>query len=230
HVRFLGGRREATLESYPLNMVSETLFTDIISGKYDPTLDRIFRVIQQEAPQPILLRFAHEMELIDLYPWSKQDHQSYIAAYQYVVNYARTLGVDNLLWVWSPAGGNTNAIKYWPGNDYVDYVGITTLATEQWNSVNDEEVPSLRQILSEKYWVTKFSGKPMLIAEAGVNGTQQEKMQWLEESVATLPEFPRIRAFVYFNQEHPHIHLHRHDFNPDWSLDPNQIQRLVELW
>jgi len=36
-------------------MTSETLFQDIISGKYDSTLELIFKTAQQEAPKKFLL-------------------------------------------------------------------------------------------------------------------------------------------------------------------------------
>ena len=62
-----------TLESWPWEwngMGRDTLLQDIVAGKYDPTLRRIFQVMQQHSPQPILIRWGHEMEIVGQYPWS----------------------------------------------------------------------------------------------------------------------------------------------------------------
>jgi beta-mannanase len=219
-----------TLEPWPWEwngMVSDTLLEDIIAGRYDPTLKRIFRVIKRETPQPVLLRFAHEMELLDLYPWSQEDGKSYIAAYRYIVNYARKLGVNNIYWVWSPAGGNVEAINYYPGEEYVDYVGVTILASQEWNVYRG--VPSFKQLMSQKYWVTNFTGKPMIVAEAGVNGTDEEKLQWLEETTKSLSDFPNLQAFIYFNQGHPY-NVTPINFEANWELNHHQVEALLNSW
>ena len=218
-----------TLEPWPWewnNMVSDTLLEDIVAGKYDPTLIRIFQAIKSEAPHPVLLRFAHEMEILELYPWSQKDEKSYIAAYQYVVNYARKLGVNNIYWVWSPAG-NIEAMNYYPGEEYVDYVGVTILATQEWNA--DQGIPSFKQLMSKKYWLTNFTGKPMIVAEVGINGTDEEKTQWLEETVKSLSNFPNLQAFIYYNQEQPQ-HITPLDFEADWSLNHHQVETLLRKY
>jgi beta-mannanase len=211
-------------------MTSETLLTDIAAGKYDPTLERIFQQIKTRASQPILLRFAHEMEIVDQYPWSKADAQQYIAAYRYVVDLARRLEVQNLYWVWSPAG-NQAAAAYWPGDAYVDYVGISIYATPEWTwgLAPAGELLSFRDLIEHKYWPAAKFKKPMILTEVGVNAPATGKQQWLDESVTVLQEFPAIKAWVYFNQVQPAI-VPLDIGVPQWQLNRSQAERLMQRW
>ncbi|WP_448603179.1 glycoside hydrolase family 26 protein [Thermoleptolyngbya sp.] len=220
-----------TLEPWPWNwngMTSDTLFQDILSGKYDRTIERILNVLKQQSPQKILFRWAHEMEIVDQYPWSKEDSNSYIQSYRYVVNYARRLGLSNILWVWSPAGNRT-ARLYYPGADYVDYVGISIYATKEWNTQNSNQVPSFSKLISEKYWVANHFNKPMIISEVGVAGSDDAISQWITDAIHSLAHYPRIKAWVYFNQVQPHIVPLPIGF-PDWELSQQQIRLLTSQW
>jgi len=222
-----------TLEPWPWNwqrMTSETLLTDIAAGKYDPTLERIFQLIKTRASQPILLRFAHEMEMVDQYPWSKADAQQYIAAYRHVVDLARRLDVQNLYWVWSPAG-NQSAAAYWPGDGYVDYVGISIYATPEWTwgLAPAGELLSFRDLIEHKYWPAAKFHKPMILTEVGVNAPATAKQKWLDESVTILQEFPAIKAWVYFNQVQPAI-VPLDIGVPQWQLNRFQAERLMQRW
>lgn len=221
-----------TLEPWPWqwnNMVSDTLFDDILAGKYDPTIERIFQVIKKHYNQPILLRFAHEMDIINLYPWSIKDGKKYIKAYQYIVDFARRLEVNNLIWVWSPAG-NINALDYYPGDNYVDYVGISIFAYTKFPERNMyQDAPSLEQIISEKYWLANFAGKPMILAEVGISAYEEEKTKWLQQVGQTIIKFPKIKAFVYFNQEQPY-HISPTVFEGKWQLSDVEVNTLLNSW
>ncbi len=222
-----------TLEPWPWNwqgMNNETLLTDITTGKYDPTIKRILQVLKQASPQPILLRFAHEMEMVGQYPWSKTDAQSYIAAYRHVVDLARELPMNNLFWVWSPAG-NPEAKAYWPGANYVDYVGISIYATPEWTweMASPGKNLSLADLISMKYWVAEEYQKPMILTEVGVNAPSLTKQQWLKESVTAFTKFPAIKAWVYFNQVQPNI-VPLEIGQPHWELNSGEITHLMRAW
>ena len=220
-----------TLESWPWEwngMGRETLLQDIVAGKYDPTLRRIFQVIQQQSPQPILIRWGHEMEIVGQYPWSTDNPKAYIAAYRYIVDFARETGTDNLVWVWSPAGNKT-AQKYWPGKSYVDAIGISIYANKAWNYKNQQKVPSFKQLLLEKYWLVKRYQEPLIAAEVGVAGTKAEKEQWIADAMQTLPSFTEIKAWIYFNQVQPDI-VPLPIGQPHWELDRDRIALLLHHW
>ncbi len=220
-----------TLESWPWDwngMDRDTLFQDIVAGKYDATLQRIFQVMQQQGPPTILLRWGHEMEMVGQYPWAQEDSSAYIAAYRYVANVARRTGTDNLLWVWSPAGNRT-AKAYWPGDNYVDFVGVSIYATKEWNRNDQKKLPSFKRLLSEKYWLAKHYKKPLIVAEVGVAGTEAEKAQWIADAMRILPGFSQVKAWVYFNQVQPDI-VPLPIGQPHWELDRDRIALLLHHW
>lgn len=222
-----------TLEPWPWNwqgMTDATLLQDIAAGRYDPTLERLFEVIKRASPKPLLLRFAHEMEMVGRYPWAVPDADAYIAAYRHVVDLARRMGVDNILWVWSPAGNN-EAKAYWPGTEYVDYVGLSIYATPEWTwgLAPPGELLSFAELISHKYWVADAYHKPVLLTEVGVNASPATKQRWLQQSVGVFSQFPAIRAWVYFNQVQPDI-VPLEIGKPAWQLTPDQARRLIKDW
>ena len=220
-----------SLESWPWNwnrMTNATLLQDIVAGRYDATIDRCFKTIQTHFPQSVLLRWGHEMEMIGQYPWSVADSKAYIAAYRYLFDRAKQLGVKNILWVWSPAG-NTNAVNYWPGNDVVDVVGISIYATPEWHPDGAQTLPSFARLMQQKAQAFKPWHKPVLIAEVGVNARPQQQQEWLTQAIRDLPQFPQVLGWVYFNQIQPNIVPLAID-RPDWSLNSDSAHRLVQLW
>lgn len=220
-----------TLEPWPWEwngMTSETLFQDILSGKYDDTIEQVLSVLQEASPQEILLRWGHEMEILEQYPWSKENSNDYIRAYRYIVDFARRMQVSNLIWVWSPAG-NKAAAAYYPGSEYVDYVGISIYATREWNRDNTDQIPPFASLMSEKYWVADRFDKPIVIAEVGVNGDDVARDRWLEGAIRSLRHFPQVKAWIYFNQQQPPI-VPLPVGLPDWELRLPQIEKLTQQW
>lgn len=220
-----------TLEPWAWNwegMTRETLLWDIVAGKYDATLHQIFLTLKKEAPQKILLRWAHEMEMVDQYPWSKREANDYVAAYHHVVGVARQMEVTNVLWVWSPAG-NQEAKYYFPGDAYVDYVGVSIYATKAWNWYETTRLRPFQELMAEKYWVARRYQKPMIVAEVGVDGTDAEQSQWLAQMVTHLNQFPQVRGIVYFNQIQPEI-VPLTIGQPNWELKPNSVAQLLQAW
>lgn len=220
-----------SLESWPWNwnkMTGATLLQDIVAGRYDTTIDRCFKTIQAHSPQVVLFRWGHEMEIIGQYPWSVADSKAYIAAYRYLFDRAKQLGVNNILWVWSPAG-NANAVEYWPGNDVVDIVGISIYATPEWHPDGTQTLPSFHQLMQQKAKAFKPWQKPVLIAEVGVNAPPQQQQQWLTQAVRDLSQFPQVLGWVYFNQIQPDI-VPLTIARPNWSLNQDSANLLIQRW
>jgi cellulose synthase (UDP-forming) len=220
-----------TLEPWPWNshgMDRSTLLPDILAGRYDRTIDRVLHTLQAVTPQQVVIRWAHEMEIVGQYPWSVQDAKSYIAAYRYIHQRSRQLGVNNLVWLWSPAG-NKNAVNYWPGGDVVDWVGISIYATPEWDPDRSGKLPSFQRLMQEKYHLVKQWRKPVIVAEVGVNATPPEKQRWLSQAIHQLSQFPQLIGWVYFNQIQPEI-VPLPIGQPNWSLQSEQVDYLVKNW
>jgi mannan endo-1,4-beta-mannosidase len=101
----------------------------IASGKYDTYLIAYAEAVSAYH-HPVILSFGHEMNGY-WYSWGYQ-HTSpavFAAAWRHVVNLFRALGARNVTWMWTvntiheranvPSPG-----PWWPGNSYVNWVGI----------------------------------------------------------------------------------------------------------
>ena len=78
--------------------------------------------------QPLFIRFGHEMNDPYRYSWGPQNNtpEDFIAAWKHMVDYFKAEGVDNVIWVWSPHIAYGLFEEYYPGDDYVDWVGVGT--------------------------------------------------------------------------------------------------------
>ncbi|MDP9375099.1 MAG: hypothetical protein M3Q65_22155 [Chloroflexota bacterium] len=191
-----------TLEPWPLaseGLTEETLLSDVASGRYDAQLLLVADAFRNYGGQ-IAVRFAHEMEHApEVYPWASGDPEQYIAAYRHVHDVLQREIPETLLWVWSPAG-NVEAPPYYPGDDVVDYVGITILGSHDLDAESGErQRRSFVQLMGEKYPRAEAFGKPVIIAELGVSGPGELQASWLREMFTVLDDYPALRGLIYYN-------------------------------
>lgn len=217
-----------TIEPFALGVEglrSDSLFTDIQEGSYDRVILKLAQVISDQAPQSILVRWGHEMEIYGLYPWSRNDPNGYIGAYRHFVDLFREQGVNNVVWIWSPAG-NPEAEKYYPGVEYVDLVGITILSDEGWDKLWDfDHTRNFVELMDEKYPLAKKFGKDIIIAEAGVSGTAEHQTEWFQEAFASFEYYPQLWGFVYFND--PNRPNPVTDTYPDWRITAEMLEQAL---
>jgi endoglucanase len=203
---------------------TDHLLDEIAVGRYDSIIQQEARVVRAKSPNVIVLRFAQEMELDGVHPWSLGDAPAYIAAYRHYVDVFASESVTNAKFVWSPAG-NRNAGLYYPGSDYVDFVGITILGSADWDrDWGFSPQRSFRVLLDEKYYWGEAYGKPLVVAEAGIAMDDPAgSSAWLRDAMSAIREYPRVRAFVYFNDDQPTNTRFITKF-PDWRLvDPRAL-------
>ncbi len=207
-----------TIEPFPAQGGHTPVLEDVAQGATDAELLALARVVADASPQVVLVRWAQEMDLFGLYPWSVDDPAMYRAAYRHVVSVFRQRGATNVQWVWSPSG-NSGAGAYYPGADVVDYVGMTVLGDEQWDQILlDQSARSFAQLMAPKYPEVAVYGKPMIIAELGVSGTPEHQQEWLASAALALVDFPNIRVVSYYDSVNaPNNHMAT---QPDWRIPP----------
>lgn len=207
-----------SLEPWPIAGVGgDDLADAVVQGEYDAIIRRA-AVAARSVDQPILIRFGHEMDLADLYPWSNADADKYIAMYRHTVRLFRAAGATNVLWVWSPAG-TEDALRYYPGDAWVDYVGLTVLEYSGWETAAGHAEPrDYKDLINEKYQLVITLGKPIMIAEAGIDLPGELKAKSVRRMVEIMESFPKIRAIVYFNARNPVTPIMSE--RPQWTLRP----------
>jgi beta-mannanase len=209
-----------TIEPYLPSGDRAPVLDRIEQGQMDSQVRLLARTIAHSAPQAVLVRWGHEMELSGLYPWAANDPQLYRAAFRRVVSIFRAEGAANASFVWSPAG-NDDADAYYPGDDVVDYVGVTVLGDEQWDEDSGASPQSFTDLFAPRYARMAGYGKPIVVAELGVSGTSERQALWLEQANQSVDQFPLLRALVYFNAKNPWPGAM--DVAPDWRVSPELL-------
>jgi glycosyl hydrolase family 26 len=161
--------------------------------------------------RPIFLRFAQEMNDPHRHPWGPQNGnraEDFLAAWRHVHKVFESKNATNVLWVWSPQISVPFFDDYYPGSDYVDWIGIAALnygLTESWS-----RWWTFGQILEKAYPVLVALDKPIIVTELGTVAEGGDVAAWYRDVFDAIPQnFERVHALVLFNAT---------DNNLDWSV------------
>lgn len=215
-----------SLEPFPDRAAGRSngdLLGDVMGGSQDQRLLAIGRELANH-PGPVLLRFAHEMDKPGQYPWSFADPSHYLRLYHAVHDKVSTLKATNIHWVWSPIG-SPRADRYWPGDHYVDVIGLSIYASRAWNQ--DRTLDSFADILHRQQWLHRRYGRPLLVAEAGVSGPSADQRQWLTEALQTIGSSAEVCGLVYFQAPQPRW-MPLPTGHEEWQLKPPALQWFLQ--
>lgn len=183
--------------------------------------------------EPVLVRFAHEMNDPYRYPWGPHNNEiaDFIAAWRHVVERFRAAGADNVLWAWSPHVAYEGYWSYWPDEGYVDWVSTGALnygAAAVWS-----EWYGFDQIFGRHYDELHRVGKPILLAEFGSLAVGGDRVAWYREALEDLPRlYPAVRSVLFFEVAEDATVTPK---ALDWSIadDPavvRAVSRAIDSW
>lgn len=179
---------------------------DIIEGKYDEYLEHLAQSFN-EHDFPVLFRLNNEMNgawvLYSSYLVGK-DTDLYIECWRYIYDKFQDYGVDNLIFVWNPNElsfpnfAYNNYLSYYPGNKYVDIVGLTAYNTG--NYYYGEKWRSFSEAYDHFYfdYAARFK-HPMMITEYSSSSTGGNKTEWFKDMFNTIDKYDRIKLAVLWN-------------------------------
>jgi hypothetical protein len=154
--------------------------------------------------RPILLRFAHEMNDPYRYPWGPQNGnrpEDFIAAWKHVHLIFQKMNATNVLWVWSPHISMPWFEYYYPGPEWVDWVGMGVLnygGVASWS-----RWWSFHQILEKAYPALLKFEKPLVVCELGTLSHDGDVLEWYRQAFYHVDHtYGRLKAIVLFNQSH----------------------------
>lgn len=201
------------------NPVSSKVLANTLNGSYDTAIAATCRAIGG-LKGSVIVRWGHEMDLDnDRYLWSNWSPAGYIDAYRHFVRICRQ-HASNIRYMWSPRG-EPGLGRYYPGDDYVDLIGLSIFDLQQHDTDTLGRSRSLAESLKPAYDRVAGYGKPIVIAELGFKGDAAFIEQWLKDTRAIGPQFPALTAVVYFNEAEPHSWPSPYG-RPDWRLAPGQ--------
>ena len=156
---------------------------------------------------PLLLRPLHEMNGF-WYPWSVgvngNTSTQFVAAWRHLHAVFDEAGASNVKWVWSintldglPAGSAAELRALYPGDDVVDWVGVSGYNWGQsypWSSWS-----SVERVFGRTLTEIRRLGKPILITEVGSSKKGGDASAWLRDAVGFFGAAPDVDAVVWFN-------------------------------
>jgi hypothetical protein len=178
---------------------------DILSGMYDDMLATRAEDVKALA-QPLFIDFGAEMNG-DWSPWGgAQNGESptkYVAVYRKVHDIFSAAGATNVIWVFCPNVTDepreswNEALGYYPGDDYVDWIGVDGY---NWGDTNGGGWQSFAEVFQDIYPKLAAKNKPILIGEMASAESGGDKAAWIDAIIPTLKtDFPGIRALLWFD-------------------------------
>lgn len=152
--------------------------------------------------KPLFLRFAHEMNDPYRYPWGPQNGNrpdDFIAAWKHVHLVFQKMSAANVLWVWSPHISMPWFEYYYPGDEWVDWIGTGVL--NYGDVATWSRWWTFHQIV-EKAWPALVKlHKPVMITEFGTLSSGGDAAEWYSGAFRDIREkYQATRAVVFFNQ------------------------------
>ncbi|MDD4504345.1 MAG: glycosyl hydrolase [Clostridiaceae bacterium] len=174
---------------------------------------------------PVFLRFAGEMNIKD----NCKDSNSYIKAFIYVSKIMKDKA-PNVAMVWSPndiSAKDRTYDQYYPGNEYVDWIGISTYTYRYFQGKKDwgnqqDSIDSVfmtgdyaNPLSKIKPIIDVYGGrKPIMLSETGVGHysklAREDVSDWAAVQLRRLYTYgpmvyPQLKGIYYFNANNDFI-------------------------
>lgn len=196
-------------------LTSGELQSKVLDGSYDRNMHEISRLIGQ-MKSAVIVRWAQEMEDRESrFSWAGWRPDAYITAYRRMMDIVKK-EAPNAQLMWSPKG--VPGLKdYFPGNDYVDYVGLSVFGLEAFDKIAHGAPRTFKDNLDQGYGLVEEFSKPVWVAELGYEGGDTYLTTWMDDVTRDREEYPLLEEVVYFNDREVHpwpYNLGR----PDWRV------------
>ncbi len=180
---------------------------DILDGEYDDFLKEYASVIA-DLKSPVLFRLCNEMNG-DWCEYSafhtSRDTDIFNEMYRYVYEIFEGQGANAYtIWVWNPNEKSFPDYKwnyefnYYPGDEYVDVVGITGYNTGSY--YEGEEWREFEDIYDAIYAKTVANyDKPLMITEFACSSNGGDKVKWIKNMFSKIEDYDAIKVAVWWD-------------------------------
>ena len=186
-------------------MPTNVSLRDIAAGKHDTYAVRYLKDLAACCPdRTILIRFAHEMELrpeygAGWYTWQYEGSEDdFKAAWIHLYELSREF-CPQAKWIWAPNRVDEYAAPFYPGDEYVDYVGVTLNHRGDqrytYSCFEDFYILEATRDALEAY------GKKIIGCEVAYSGADEEiKANYLKSVFTYMKTDPNLVAVCLFNE------------------------------
>lgn len=151
---------------------------------------------------PVFISINHEMNgtwypFSEAYPNSGVTAADFVAAWRRIVTVFRQNGANNAAFVWSPNVPDVGKVpfyKYYPGDDYTDWIGVSFYSANDMNAMDT----IYRTYAPKKpFFVTEWATAP---EKSHYNPRYVGDVKWIQQFFAALEtRYPRVKAISWFN-------------------------------
>jgi len=178
----------------------------IIAGDHDAYID-LFAKSVAAVRAPVTLRLMHEMNG-NWYPWGAGVNGNapgdFVLAWRHVHDRFTALGVTNVQWMWAPNAiypGAQPLAPLYPGDDYVDAVGVSNY---NWGDARGDGIETSWSTFDALFDPTfaelrTITSRPLWITEVGSSSNGGSKAEWLAAMLAEVAARPDITGVVWFD-------------------------------
>jgi mannan endo-1,4-beta-mannosidase len=185
----------------------------IATGKYDSYLISYANEVAA-FKHSVVISFGHEMNgFWETWGYHHVPPATFVAAWRHIVTVFHHQDASNVTWLWqvNSSSSQTGPVRdWWPGSQYVTWVGVSGyyyIPTDTFSNVFTPVVSSIRQ----------FTHDPLLIAETAV-GPQAGQTRGIKDLFAGLRTQNDL-GLVWFDQ-HSYGGLYKGE---NWRLEDNQV-------
>jgi beta-mannanase len=195
--------------------------SNIAGGAFDPYIKRYATEIKRYGG-PVMLRPFHEMDGF-WYPWggtvNGNSAADFVAAWRHIHGIFERAGATNVTWVWSvnrvsqPPTPANQIENYWPGREYVDWIGISAF---NWGTGSPYAVwQGFDKVFGPRYRELLTYGKPIMLTETGAPEAGGNKAAWIRDAFhSVLARYPDLGGIVWYDKRDNEIQ--------DWRIDSTQ--------
>ena len=180
----------------------------ILNGEYDEFLRNYAKVIA-DFGHPVLFRLCNEMNG-DWCPYSayntSRDTVIFKEFYKYVYSFFEKAGANNVIWIWNPNSVSypdfqwNDELMYYPGDRYVDIIGMTAYNTGTYYWDIGERWKEFYELYNDMYHrYSSDYGQPLMITEFSSASMGGNKEQWAIHMFEDIEMYDRIKVAVWWD-------------------------------
>jgi mannan endo-1,4-beta-mannosidase len=187
---------------------------DVLDGRMEEDI-RMFARGAKEFGHPFLMRLNNEMNST----WVSysghlclNDPDVFKAVWRKVYDIFREEGVDNAIWIFNPNDVSfppcrwNSHVAYYPGNEYVQMIGLTGYNTGNYfRDLTGEEWRSFTEIYDMLWDMYKdlYAEFPWIITEFACSSVGGDKKAWIDEMFDNISKYTNIKIAVWWSYYDP---------------------------
>jgi hypothetical protein len=183
----------------PAEMRDKECLSEIAKGVYDSYI-KTWAEKARDVQTPLFIRLGHEMNDPYRYPWGPQNNkpEDFVAAWRHVHFIFSQVGATNIIWIWSPHPAYNNFYAYYPGDKYVDFVGVGIL--NFGTAANWSKWWTFEDLFGNHYPELSSFQKPIMITEFGSLGVGGNRSQWFADAFDSIPtKYPLLKSIIFYH-------------------------------